>query len=123
MSKLLSIIMLTLLLVSACSSVKHATRTAETDALLRAAAAGNADSVRTLVASPNVDVNGVGETGDTPLIEAARLGHDDVVRILLLAKADPNLKSKDGKTALQLASEGGHEESVALLTQAGTTSR
>lgn len=123
MSKLLSIIMLTLLLVSACSSVKHATRTAETDALLRAAAAGNADSVRTLVASPNVDVNGVSETGDTPLIEAARLGHDDVVRILLLAKADPNIKSKDGKTALQLASEGGHEESVALLTQAGTTSR
>ena len=123
MSRLIPIFLLGFLFVSACSTVKHATRSAETDALLRAAAAGNADSVRTLVASPNVDVNGVGENGDTPLIEAARLGHDDVVRVLLIAKADPNIKNKDGKTALQLASEGGHEESVALLTQAGTTNR
>jgi ankyrin repeat protein len=121
--KFASILVLALVTLSACTSVKHASRTAETDALLRAAAAGNADSVRTLVASPNIDVNGVDENGNTPLIEAARMGHDDVVQVLLIAKADPNIKNKAGKTALQLASEGGHEESVALLTQAGTVNR
>lgn len=123
MYKVITAAALVALVSIACTSAKHATRTAETDALLRAAAAGNADSVRNLVTSPNVDVNGVSENGDTPLIEAARLGHDDVVQVLLLAKADPNIKNKNGKTALQLASEGGHEESVALLTQAGTTNR
>jgi uncharacterized protein len=118
----LSSVLLSLFLLFAatgCNTVKQATRTPETDALLRAAAVGNADSVKTLLASPNVDVNGVDDTGNTPLIIAARLGHDDVVQALLIAKADASKKNSEGKTALMLASEGGHEESVALLTQAG----
>lgn len=123
MYRIITLAVIFSILAVACTSVKHATRTAETDALLRAAVAGNADSVRTLVTSPNVDVNGVDENGNTPLIEAARMGHDDVVQVLLIAKANPNIKNKAGKTALMLASEGGHEESVALLTQAGTTNR
>jgi hypothetical protein len=62
--------------IAGCGVAKRATRSPETDALLRAARAGNADTVRTLLASPNVDVNGVDEHGNTPLIEAARFGHD-----------------------------------------------
>lgn len=105
--------------VQGCSSAKRASRSAETDALLRAARAGNADTVRTLLASPNADVNGVDDHGNTPLIEAARFGHDDVVTALLIAKADVKAKNDQGKTALMLAAEGGHEETVRLLTQAG----
>jgi ankyrin repeat protein len=105
--------------VQGCSSAKRASRTAETDALLRAARAGNADTVRSLLASPNVDVNGVDDNGNTPLIEAARFGHDDVVTALLIAKADVKAQNAQGKTALMLASEGGHEESVRMLLQAG----
>ena len=97
--------------------------TAETDALFRAARAGNADTVRSLLASPNVDVNAVDENGNTPLIEAARFGHNEVVTSLLLAKADVTKKNKDGKTALMLASEGGHDETVLALTQAGAGNR
>jgi ankyrin repeat protein len=52
------------------------------------------------------------------LIEAARFGHDEVVTALLIAKADVNVKNRDGKTALTLAAEGGHDEVVRLLTQA-----
>jgi ankyrin repeat protein len=87
--------------------------------LLRAATAGNADTVRAILASPNVDVNGVDEHGNTALIEAARFGHNDVVTALVIAKADVNAKNDDGKTALMLASEGGHDETVRVLTQAG----
>jgi uncharacterized protein len=102
-----------------CSVAKRASRSPETDALLRAASAGNADTVRTLLASPNVDVNGIDEHGNTPLIEAARFGHDEVVTALLIAKADVKTKNDEGKTALMLAAEGGHDEVVRMLTQAG----
>src|ERR1043166_7202158 len=104
-----------------CNSAKRVTTTSpETDALLRAARLGNADSVKALLASPNVDVNGVDADGNTALIEAARFGHDDVVQALLIAKADVNVKNKQGKTALMLASEGGHDDCVRLLTQASS---
>lgn len=111
----------TLLVLSGCNTAKKATRSPETDALLRAATAGNADTVRTLLASPNTDVNGVDEHGNTPLIQASRFGHDDVVTALLIAKANVNARNDEGKTALMLAAEGGHEETVLLLTQAGAS--
>lgn len=104
--------------VFGCNSAKRTAMTPETDALLRAARLGNADTVKSLLASPNVDVNGVDADGNTALIEAARFGHDDVITALLVARADVNAKNKDGKTALMLASEGGHDECVRLLTQA-----
>ena len=102
-----------------CGVVQRATRTPETDALLRAARAGNADTVKVLLVSPNVDVNARDEHGNTPLIEAARFGHDEVVAALLTAKADVKAKNDEGKTALMLAAEGGHDETVRVLTQAG----
>ncbi len=110
---------LILFAVVGCGAAKRATRSPETDALLRAASAGNADTVRTLLVSPNVDVNGIDENGNTPLILAARFGHDEVVTALLIAKADVTTKNNEGKTALMLASEGGHDETVRALTQAG----
>ena len=58
-------------------------------------------------------------TGDTPLIEAARLGHDDVVQALLVARADPSARNDGGQTALAVAAQGGHDEIVRLLRQAG----
>jgi ankyrin repeat protein len=101
-----------------CGVARRATRSPETDALLRAASAGNADTVRTLLASPNADVNGIDDHGNTPLIQAARFGHDEVVTALLIARADVKAKNDEGKTALMLAAEGGHDETVRALTQA-----
>ena len=103
-----------------CGVAKRATRSQETDALLRAAKAGNADTVMALLTSPNVDVNGIDDQGNTALIEAARFGHDEVVTALLMAKADTQVKNNEGKTALMLAAEGGHDDTVRMLTQAGT---
>jgi ankyrin repeat protein len=108
-----------LFVLAGCDVAKRASRSPETDALLRAASMGNADTVRTLLASPNVDVNGIDDQGNTPLIQAARFGHDEVVTALLIAKADVKTKNDEGKTALMLAAEGGHDETVRALTQAG----
>ena len=116
---ILVFVVASLFVVQDCSTAKRASRSSETDALLRAARAGNADTVRALLASPNVDVNGVDEHGNTPLIEAARFGHDDVVTALLIARADTKVKNAEGKTALMLAAEGGHDETIRVLTQAG----
>src|SRR5436190_21721005 len=108
-----------LVAVHGCGVAKRATRSPETDALLRAASMGNADTVRSILASPNVDVNGIDDHGNTPLIQAARFGHDEVVTALLIAKADVKIKNDEGKTALMLAAEGGHDETVRALTQTG----
>jgi uncharacterized protein len=115
----LAIVVSLLFVIAACSLAKRANRSPETDALIRAASAGNADTVRTLMASPNVDVNGIDDQGNTSLIQAARFGHDEVVAALLMAKAEVRTKNDEGKTALMLAAEGGHDETVRLLTQAG----
>jgi ankyrin repeat protein len=53
------------------------------------------------------------------IAEAARCRHIDVVRLLLERGADPHAKGKDGKDALDLAIEGGHEAIVALLQGPG----
>jgi hypothetical protein len=77
-----SVIALSMLFaLQGCGVAKRLARSPETDALFRAARVGNADTVRALIASPNVDVNGIDEHGNTPLIEAARFGHDEVVTV------------------------------------------
>ena len=59
--------------------------------------------------------------GNTPLLEAARYGHEDITRVLIAAGANVKAKDKDGKTALMLAVQGDHEEVVRVLKQAGAT--
>jgi uncharacterized protein len=106
-------------LAGGCSRSSPIKRSPETDALLRAAREGHGDTVRTLLASPDIDINATDERGSTALIEAARFGHDEVVRALLAHGADAKAKNKEGKTALMLAAQGGHDEVVQLLKQAG----
>src|SRR4051812_24083337 len=88
--------------VAGCAQVRRAERSPETDALLQASRAGHAEAVKSLLAGGRADANGRDERGNTPLIEAARDGHDDVVQALLVARADPNAKNDEGQTALSL---------------------
>jgi len=44
--------------------------------------------------------------GDTPLHRASRVGNIELVRILLDAKADPQIRNKAGRTALHWLAEG-----------------
>ncbi len=73
-------------------------------ALHWAVVAHHADAVKTLIAG-GADVNAVDRFGYTPLLYAASIdfGDAETVDVLLRAGADPNVKGKDGKTALAQA--------------------
>ena len=57
--------------------------------------------------------------GFTPLLEAAKSGHDGVVSALLEKGADKDVKSDDGMTALMLAAMSGHLSVMKTLVFAG----
>nr|MDH4225467.1 ankyrin repeat domain-containing protein [Deltaproteobacteria bacterium] len=57
--------------------------------------------------------------GRTPLMAAAILGREEITRMLLKHKADPNLSDMDGQTALILAVRSGQGGAVRLLLAAG----
>ena len=109
------------LLLAGCGQRGAAPRNAQTEALFRATIEGNTDMVKSLVSSPGADVNATNERGSTPLLEAARYGHDDICRVLIAAGANLKAKDNDGKTALMLAVQGDHEDVVRVLKQAGET--
>ena len=107
------------LLFGACTQQRA--RNTQTDALFRAIVEGNTDMVKSLVSGPGADVNATDERGSTPLLEAARHGHEDICRVLIAADANLKAKDKDGKTALMLAVQGNHDDVVRVLKQAGET--
>jgi hypothetical protein len=68
---------------------------------------------RTLTMAPSA-VN-ILEGRGTPPHEAARSGHTRIIDTLLHAGADAEIRDADGKTALDLANDGGHEEAAEIL--------
>lgn len=54
----------------------------------------------------------------TPLMMAAREGHDAAARLLLEKGARPGLKNAEGKTAVQIAREAGHDGLAGMLEKA-----
>lgn len=90
----------------------------DTRAWLRAAGAGDAGRVASLLAA-GADVNAAPEGGETALLRAASKGHLQIVRMLLEAGADPNAEREDGFTALGVAVFFGYAEIVRALLAGG----
>src|SRR4030095_2653413 len=71
----------------------------------------------------SVDARTVAERGypgaETPLYLAVERRQLDAVRLLLSRDADPNLKSSDGTSALDVAAAEGRLDMVALLVENG----
>ena len=109
------------LLIVGCAQRGAPQHNAQTDALFRATIEGNTDMVRSLVSSPGADVNATNDRGSTPLLEAARFGHEDICRVLIAAGANLKVRDKDGKTALMLAIQNNHDDVVRVLKEAGET--
>ena len=116
----LGILVALCLVFASCGQQQRAHNT-QTVALFQATREGNTDMVKSLIAGQSADVNATDDRGSTPLLEAARYGHEDICRLLLAAGANLKAKDKDGKTAMMLAVQGDHEEVVRILNQAGAT--
>ena len=72
----------------------------------------------TCISTGEKDVNDADEDGSTTLHLAAGVGHDEVVEILLNARADVHLMDADGASPLILACQGGHARCVKALLAA-----
>lgn len=77
---------------------------------------GVVEVVRALIGIGGVDINRVDDTGSTPLIWAARNGHEQVVELLLgQGGIDPNKPDHYRQTPISHAAENGHAAVVELL--------
>nr|WP_211880194.1 ankyrin repeat domain-containing protein [Pseudarthrobacter albicanus] len=92
-------------------------------ALIPASEHGHVETVRILIAA-GVPVNHVNNLGWTAMQEAILLNNggprqQDVVRQLLDARADPNIRDPQGRTALENAERLGFAEIAELIRQRG----
>jgi ankyrin repeat protein len=71
-----------------------------------------------LSAEQDLDINAVGQDGNTPLHYAVMNNNPQIVDILLQATADPFIKNNKGEDPLSLADSTGNEEIVQLLNKA-----
>jgi ankyrin repeat protein len=108
-------------LLDAGADVLAVSRNNESNLAINAAAAGpradqRSDIIRLLIAR-GCPVDGRGSpSGHTPLHEAAYNGDLPVVRVLLATGADRSLRSGDGQTAREIASQHGRHEIARLLS-------
>jgi ankyrin repeat protein len=89
-----------------------------TDEWRAATARGDLGAIAALLAA-GTDVDSRDEHGQTALMNAARDGRADVVRLLIGHGADLNHRAKYGLTALMLAVVRGHGDAVRVLVEAG----
>ena len=92
-------------------------------ALIPACERGHVETVRTLI-DAGVDVNHVNRLGWTGLLEAIILSdggprHQQIVQLLINAKAAVNLPDKDGVTPLAHARQRGYKSIEKILSTAG----
>lgn len=80
---------------------------------------GRTSMAQVLLTNTQMDIDSVGETGNTPLMFAALWGQREAVRLLLEAGADVAVANKHGDTALALAMKAGHREVAVLLREFG----
>lgn len=88
------------------------------DELLKAVTQGDSRTVATYL-NQGLDPNTTDPVGNTILMTAARLGHHELVSLLIERKASVTRRSPFGDTALMVASLKGHLDIVKLLVDKG----
>jgi ankyrin repeat protein len=76
---------------------------------LHYAATGPNPQVTAFLLENGAQVDAPSPNGSTPLMMAARYGHEDSVQILLAAKADPRLRNQKDLSAADFARDAGRE--------------
>lgn len=72
---------------------------------LMEAVSANLDVLKTLLAAKNIELNLQDINGNTALIKAVRAGYIGIIEPLLKAGASPNVCNKEGKSALDYATD------------------
>ncbi|MBN2509972.1 MAG: ankyrin repeat domain-containing protein [Spirochaetales bacterium] len=81
---------------------------------------GGHRSIVSLLIKKGVDINRVSEDrGNTPLMDAAASGDEDLINILVSAGSNLDVRSKNGQTALILALGQANENAALALLKAG----
>lgn len=83
--------------------------------LTQAVTSGDVSAVSALLAQ-GADVNGTTSGGQTALILAVIFGHTNLIRLLVRAGADPNLRDNLGLNAIEWAQRRGLTEALEILT-------
>ncbi|XP_023313417.1 E3 ubiquitin-protein ligase MIB1 isoform X2 [Trichogramma pretiosum] len=86
--------------------------------LVKTAANGDLAKCEECLKRPEADVNGI-FAGHTALQAASQNGHLDVIKILLLYKADVEIEDKDGDRAVHHAAFGDEPAVICMLAGAG----
>ena len=74
--------------------------------IMVASGVGRENVIPVLLARKGIELNAENDNSWTALMIAAVMGRGTVIQLLLEAGADPEVKNKFGKTALDLAQEG-----------------
>ena len=110
-------------LVAAGADVNRPSRNAIGVAPLHSAVESGSVALVSLLLEHGARPDVVEFLGATPLHSAAARGSKEMVERLLAAGADPRRKTKDGKTAAELAHQYGHEELAVWLANYKSSSR
>ena len=86
-----------------------------TPALSIVAELGNIEMARVLLRTPDIEINRVGKDWRTALAIASRMGHKEIVELLLKSGAEPNIRDKFGTTPLHYAALYGRKAIVETL--------
>jgi ankyrin repeat protein len=90
------------------------------EALFAAAASGDDDEIRALLATGSANVNDTGDRiGRTPVYMAAKHGHVGSIRVLYELGADVNKCTSGGASPVCIAAEEGHAECIRVLHDLG----
>ena len=93
-----------------------------TDELFNAVSDNNVDEVSQLLSENqhfSINVDAVNFEASGLLHVAARMGHTEMVRLLLDRGADVNVRDRGGRAPLHLACMNGHTDTVRLLLDRG----
>ena len=103
------------ILLSQGANINAQTDQQDTAVILAGWAHKSLDLVRYLV-ERGADVNISNENGDTPLIDAAHLGTNDILKFLLQHGAERQFKNNAGLSARAMAEKSGNAVGLELLS-------